>query len=458
MKTSLLSRFIPQTLLFRTFLLVALLLLAAAGGWATLARLSEAEPRARHLAELAATMVNLTRTALINVDSHHRLELLNDLSSRESMHIYPAETDDRIEPLPDSLLFAYLREDINLLLGQQTRLAYAVNGDPGFWVSFALDEDAQHTPEDEYWIRLPRDRVDRPPALRWGGFALVVLLISLMGAYLIVAHLTRPLSQMARMCLAVGRGEQPPLLDEVGPDELRILAASLNRMTANLAQMEKERAEVLAGISHDMRTPLTRLRLGLEMSGTDSTLMEYMTQDIEVMDAMLGQFLDYSRGVHNEEIIPSDPISVIERIAHRYGDKVALTSSATALSYPLRLKSFERAITNLIDNGLKYGNPPIEISVSETTSPMPAGLKITVRDHGPGIPDSEFERIKQPFMRLESSRTGIPGTGLGLAIVERIIHSHHGKLHLYNHPEGGLCAEIHIPSSASAPHPHVTSV
>jgi two-component system osmolarity sensor histidine kinase EnvZ len=217
------------------------------------------------------------------------------------------------------------------------------------------------------------------------------------------------------------------------------VAAAFNRMAANLQSMERERAMVLAGISHDLRTPLSRLRLALEMSGADTSATDAMISDIDEIDAIIGQFLDFARGT-DEQKEEHDLAELLAELTEHYariGKDVRLVSHPVA---PFRFArmAVRRAVANLVDNALRYAGEPVEIEVL-TRNPSVA---IEVRDQGPGIPANEVERLKRPFTRLDDSRSGAGGAGLGLAIVERTAQAHGGSLELASRAGGGLVARL----------------
>jgi two-component system, OmpR family, osmolarity sensor histidine kinase EnvZ len=218
------------------------------------------------------------------------------------------------------------------------------------------------------------------------------------------------------------------------------VAAAFNRMAGDLQTMERERAMVLAGISHDLRTPLSRLRLALEMT-SESENTEGMIADIEEIDAVIGQFLDFARG-ENEAKAAGDPAEVAAEVAEHYtriGSNVTLSARSVPQVRFARM-AVRRAITNLVDNALRYAGEPIEIR----TAPCAGGAVIEVLDRGPGIPEAEAERLKRPFTRLDSARSGRGGSGLGLAIVERVARAHGGTLKLQPRRGGGLAARFEL--------------
>ena len=430
----------PRTLLWRTFVLIAGLILLAVAAWFELFRFSEREPRARQTADLVASVVNLTRVALVTAQPDLRRELLLDLQEQEGIRIYPAEADERITPLtldrPGTQIFA---EEVRRQLGPDTRLAVERDGLPGFWVSFRIAGD-------EYWVMLPRERVERQAALRWLGWGAFVLVAALAGAWLIVFRLRRPLRALVGAAADVGRGRVPAPLEESGPQEIQTVSRAFNQMTRDLARLEDDRALILAGVSHDLRTPLARLRLGLEMADADAPLKGGMAADIDEMDRIIGQFLDFARAAGGEPAAPTDLAALARDIAARYCDAGhALTEEIVAVpEVTVRPMAIRRLITNLVDNAIRHADGDIRLRVA----PASRAAVIEVLDRGPGIPADEVERLKQPFTRLETARSGKGGSGLGLAIVDRIARMHGGSFDLLPREGGGLVARVTFPLRA----------
>ena len=436
---ALLHQTLPRTLLVRTFLLVSLLIFSSVAIWLTLFSLAEREPRARQLAQLTVSIVNITNAALVAADPIKRVELLRDLAESEGIHLYPAEATDQIKALPDTYFFRVMLDTARSQLGIDTRFAGSVNGETGIWVSFSIDD----TGDDNYWLMVPGEHADSDLPLRWLGWGAASLALALLVAWLIASRITDPLRSFAFLAAEVGGGKHPAPIPERGALELRKLAEAFNRMSNDLKRIEIERAEVLAGLSHDLRTPLTRLRLESEMSISDEEARRSSIEDIEQMDAIIAQFLDYARDERIEQKTPCDVNEMITQIA------VAQARTLPPLQLELgelplqqiHCQALKRAIINLIDNARKYGS--LEITVK--TRCAQDEVLLEVRDHGPGIPPAEIERLKRPFTRLENARSNTNGTGLGLAIVERIARLHSGQLELINHEGGGLIARLRLP-------------
>ncbi len=423
-----------MTLFARSFLLVAALLVLTAAGSFQIYRVHEREPRAAELAQQTASMVNLTRAALLNADPFLRRELLLELNEREGIRILPALAAERLEPLPAEPLFDRVKERVRAALGSGTRFAYAREGEAGFWVSFLIAED-------EYWAMLPRERLEPQFGLGWLGWGAMLLALALAGAWAIASRTARPLAALERAAARLGRGEPHRPLAEKGPRELRTVSAAFNRMARDLETLERERATLLAGISHDLRTPLSRLRLALEMSGAERDAAQAMGADVEEMDQVIGQFLDFARG-EDEPRAAGDPEALLAELAAGYARRGARVSYAPGgigrLDFaPLALR---RAVANLVDNALRHAQGTVVI----LTRRERAHAVIEVLDRGPGIPEGDAERLKRPFTRRDDSRAGAPGAGLGLAIAERVARAHGGRLELGPRAGGGLAARLYL--------------
>jgi two-component system osmolarity sensor histidine kinase EnvZ len=423
-----------MTLFTRSFLLIALLILASAAATFQLYRVYEREPRARELAQQTVSIVNLTRAALVNADPVLRRSLLIELNEREGIRLAPLTGAEILQPLPDDALFELVSGKIRKSLGEQTRFAYARDRVEGFWVSFTIDED-------DYWVMLPRERFEPVFGLQWLGGGLALLGLALAGAWLIASTLSRPLGAIAAAAGEVGRGRAPAPLAESGPLEMRTVSRAFNRMAGDLAAMERERATVLAGISHDLRTPLSRLRLALEMSGADQASAEGMGADMEEIDKVIAQFLAFAKG-EDEPQVENDLDALLIEITEGYRkrEQPVSLSRAKVAAFRFAPLAIRRAVSNLIDNALRYAPGPVEVAARGGAG----RVVIEVMDRGPGVPAGEAERLKRPFTRLDEARSGPGGAGLGLAIVDRIARAHGGKLELAPREGGGLAARLSL--------------
>jgi len=433
----------PRTLLWRSVLMIAALLVIAHLAWLQIFRVSERTPRAVQVAQQLASVVNLTRAALITADPARRFTLLDELSQREGIQVYAGDLAEAVPALPNRPFLRIIESELRQRLGSQTRVTLERDGVSGVWVSFRIDND-------EYWVSVPRSRIERDTPLRWIGWGLLVLALAVIGAFIVVARINRPLRELTHAAEQLGRGAIPSRVTEAGPAEIRSLARTFNQMAEDIRRQDEERALLLAGVSHDLRTPLARIRLALEMLGNDgdAALKTGVAEDINDIDAAIGQFLDFARPVDAEAATgDSDLNELVRAVVERYtrSDRNVLLTTAPVSARPLRKQAMQRLLSNLIDNALRHGNGSAEIVTGEEGG----FLFVEVLDRGPGIPAAEAARMLQPFTRMDSARS-TSGTGLGLAIVDRIAQMHGGKIRLLPREGGGLRARVELPSATQA--------
>jgi signal transduction histidine kinase len=273
----------------------------------------------------------------------------------------------------------------------------------------------------------------------------LILLVALLVVALYVAagSITRPLSRLARAADDLGRSVRQPKLEEKGARELRHAARAFNMMQDRLQRYLDSRTRVLAAMSHDLKTPLTRLRLQVETQIEDPALQARFGKELDEMESMVRGALALFRGLNDEEALePVDVNLLLETVRGEFNEMGAdVTLEGRALRpLPGKPQALKRCITNLVANAVKFGSRA-RILVRDGGQ-----LAISVCDEGPGIPPEELERVFEPFYRLESSRnrdTG--GTGLGLSIARDVAQAHGGTLILRNRPEGGLEARLTVP-------------
>jgi len=280
------------------------------------------------------------------------------------------------------------------------------------------------------------------PLRALGLLALLAVVVALLSGWA-VRRLTRPLSALADAADGLARNLDQPPLPEKGPQEVVRAARSFNAMQRTLKAYLETRAQALAGVSHDLRLPLTRLRLRLEQLPEEDSRAA-MQRDIEEMDAMVGGTLDYLRaGSDTEQAVKLNLVALIEGLAEdaeAAGAKVSLQGTAAPVT--ARPQALRRCLANLIDNARRYGGGEIEVTLRDGAG----AVEIRIEDRGPGIPEAERERVFEPYVRLEASRarhTG--GTGLGLAIARAVARAHGGEVTLAPRNGGGMAAIVTLP-------------
>jgi two-component system osmolarity sensor histidine kinase EnvZ len=430
-------------LFWRTFVLLAFLITASIMAWVISFQAVERTPRAQQMAAQVISIVTVTRAALMHSAPDLRRDLLFDLASNEGIRIYPLEDSDVVIPPPDSEIMSVLAADVKARLGNSTRFAASVNDVAGFWVSFKIEDDA-------YWLRLDRERIEQVSNVQWLGWATTTLLLSLLGAVFISRLINQPLSRITSATRAVAKGQHPPPLPEKGPTEIREANRSFNQMIADLHRIDSDRTVILAGISHDLRTPLARMQLELEMAKLPEEARAGMQTDLEQMDDIIAQFLDYAKPSDASQATSVNLNTLLADCAHSAG-RLPNVRVSTTIGKDVNVfgnaTDLKRIVNNLVENARRYGKTPgtgiTEIHLSCKTENGQAVIEVA--DSGAGVPESEMERLLRPFTRLDAARGQANGAGLGLAIVERIVKRHNGTLKLSNNKGGGLRIRISMP-------------
>ncbi|WP_167668957.1 ATP-binding protein [Allopusillimonas soli] len=432
----------------RSFLLLAGLMLVSLGAWLQVFFSMEEGPRAKQMAQRVATAVSITRSALIYAPPSVRPALLLDLATKESLRVQPREPTDTLAPLPNSNYWNHVAAEIKDRLGPDTYIMWSVNDASGIWVSFEINND-------EYWLVFDREQIGLTAGAEWLGWGATALLLALIGAAVSVRFVNRPLAQLAKVARQLARGETPSPLPEKGPAEIRDMNIAFNRMARDIRQTEADREIMLAGISHDLRTPLARMRLEIEMSAVSDEARQAIDEDLAQIDHSIGQLMEYARpaGMVPEQGV--DVSSVLRDVYERershtetLGDM--LTASIESNLYAkINAHDLKRIVTNLIENARRYGRSPSDdkARIELTAGQQGNILAIEVRDHGAGIAPTDVQRLLRPFSRGDSARTGVSGAGLGLAIVERLLGHVGGSLELISRPTGGLVARIELPKA-----------
>ena len=429
-----------NSLFWRTFLLLAVLVTASMLAWFVSIKLLERKPRAQQLANQIVSIVTITSAALTHSAEDKRRELLIDLASNEGIRIYLLEENDQIKKTDETPLLIEVRKLVQDKLGSQTQFAKSVNGEVGFWLSFQIDED-------QFWLRLEADRLQTETNLQFFGWAFISLILALIAAVFISQRINAPLSNLSAAARQLARGKRPSALSESGPREIRETNTSFNQMVDDLARIETDRTVILAGISHDLRTPLTRLQLELEMANLEATAREAMQGDLQQMDSIIQQFLDYAKPLHESTFTSFNLSSLTDKLftdlAKSSDVRIDLQIEPELYVTGIEIE-FQRLFNNLIQNAMRYGRSPddqvlhLQIECRRQTSASHSGTLVKFRDFGTGIEDTQIPRLLRPFTRGEIARSQANGSGLGLAIVDRIVKRHGGKMHIHNHAQGGL--------------------
>ena len=430
------------SLFWRTFFLLALLLGGGILAWVQTLSALEFEPRAVTASRQMASLVNLSRNALRYSDSINRVALVKAISTQEAIKFVPREPGDQWLPFEEDRFSRRVAGELKQRLGADTVVARSVNGQRGLWVGFAIEKDS-------WWMQAEETRVKPLTSGTWFVWVGIALLATVLGSVAIARAINQPLRELSFAASRIREGEFDSRLDEnTMTSEIREVNMGFNRMARELAKVEEDRAVMLAGISHDLRTPLARLRLEAEMSVQDEEAKANMALDIDQLDAIIDKFMDYARPGETR-LVPVPLAYVIDkemnairdpdviRIANKVAIDVQVMADETELS---------RVFGNLFENARRYGRSDDTgialVSVSYArTGPW---VVITVRDQGPGVAPGKLAQLTTPFFRGDAARTAATGAGLGLAIVEKALQRMGGSLELANAPEGGLVAHIRL--------------
>ena len=436
-------------LFWRTFLLLGVLTMLSSASWLGMISAVQRGPQAHQTAELVISVVTITKAALTHSAPELRTELLLELVSNEGIRIFARENSDTVDPPQDNPLMPDIEAIVKAKLGSDTRFSGRVNGMPGFWISFKIDDD-------QYWLMLERERIDGLTSAQWAGWTIVVGGLSVLGAALISSLINLPLARLTAAARSIAQGKRPDPLPERGSKEIVEANRSFNQMVDDLQRVEADRALILAGISHDLRTPLTRMQLELEMANLSPDARDGMQSDIGQMDAIIGQFLDYAKPTEQASFVPVDISAMLADAAHaaeRLPGFVVTTDIAPGLHAMGNEVDLRRVLNNLVENARRYGRTPgadtvdIDIACRSRMGGLGKGVLIEVQDHGEGVPDDQIDQLLKPFTRLDSARGQANGAGLGLAIVARVVNRHGAELHLRNRAGGGLLIQILLPAA-----------
>lgn len=422
-------RLIPRSSFWRTTLLVWLVILLSqiAILWFAVSYLYL--PGIKQNAQLVASQVDTIRFL---VNSERKNELFERLQQIHNIRI----TDDlnRLPAQYNGLLSDVFVSPLRKRLGEGAQVRLGFDPEPGLWVN---------TPQlGLLWVRFPLENFGRNEALAFLAWIIGTPALAFMVASFFVRQLNRPLKNLEAAARRIGRGE--PVKGRLLPNTSREIYAvnkAFLQMSENLQRVDRERALLLAGISHDLRTPLTRMRLTAELLG-ESEFTEGMVRDIEDMNAILDQFILFVRDGSDEKTEVGDLNEVISEVVSQFeseGKRVE-TELNPLPGISLKRLSLKRLFANLIGNAIHHGGGEVDIS----TGLEDGEICVRVADRGKGLSEQEMHDLFQPFARGDQSRS-TSGSGLGLAIVKRIVDMHHGRVKLQNREGGGLEAIVHFP-------------
>ncbi|RUR66525.1 HAMP domain-containing protein [Variovorax guangxiensis] len=439
-------KFLPHSLFGRNALLIVLLIVLGQLGGALLLREMVLKPRLDQIAESVARNVGAIRSGLLALPPAQRpafvegfnRQALAGRADRARRASEAGEVGEGPRPMLTPLERSFVRSVSARIASLGVEAVWRREEDGGLALRLTLDGS-------EHWIVMPGVL----PAREFTGALVAVsigsALLALAGALWFQRRLNRPLVRVVQAAQTLAGGREPPPLPEDGPTEVATVSRSFNQLVSSLRQTERERALMLAGISHDLRTPLTKLRLGVEIlrERMEPELVSSMTRSVEEMDAIVGQFLDFARSEGDERPVATSLDDMARSLAAAcadHGRPVALQLGGVP-ALALRPQAMRRAIDNLIENAWRHGRPPVTLS----TRVDGKEVIVEVIDRGDGIDPREADELRQAFRRGQADRSGVAGAGLGLAIVQRVAQAHGGWLELETPPGAGLHARLRLP-------------
>jgi two-component system osmolarity sensor histidine kinase EnvZ len=429
---------IPKSLLARTALVILIALVASQLLSVYLFRYYSREPRIQLNAIGFMTQLRTIRTALSAMPAERHQEFLQRLREERGLRVIRPRNQEELRRAPDFPALRNLRERLKSEFGEEADVFIRPMPKQGVPAQFVVKIDADGAP---FWVVFPRSRVNEQDfSWAWAGWAGFGAVMALLGAVFLVSRVTKPLRSLASAANELGQGKHPGPVLETGPSEVKAVAIAFNQMREDLNRVERERATFLAGISHDLRSPLARLRLGLEMLPADPDTRRDLEKDIDDINEVIEQFLDFGRDEGSEapELIDVNTIAR-EAVARTERDGAKITIELGDIA-PMRLRpmAVRRVLANLLDNAIKHGGGDITLRTAAAAD----SVVLSVLDRGSGIAPAHAERLKQPFTRFDVARSGASGAGLGLAIIDRIARIHDGSFDLLPREGGGLDARV----------------
>lgn len=341
--------------------------------------------------------------------------------------------------LQHAIHYPFRSEEMTLLLGGPAEVRISQGDKYLFWI--------RPPQSPNWWVKIPLTGLEEENLYPLLVVLVILGVLSVAGGWLFVRQLNRPLKALQHAAKEVGRGNFPEPLKENGTTEIVAVTQAFNHMSKGILQLEDDRNLLMAGISHDLRTPLTRIRLATEMmSAEDEFFKEGIESDIDDMNKIIDQFIDYIRHDTKDAVEMSDLNELLKEVIHaeKISDRVISYTDKSITPIPIRYIAIKRVVANLIQNALRYSDNDIIIETHELAKQK--CVSFSVIDKGPGIPEQEMSRLFQPFTQGDTARGG-EGSGLGLAIIKRIVDSHGGNVKLTNVESGGLKATVTLPMS-----------
>jgi len=439
-------KWLPQSLLARSAIVLLVALVASQLASVALFRHYSREPRVQLLAIGFIGQLKTIRAALEIIPPNQQREFLQKLREERGMRVFRLREEEPMELAPDIPALRVIRKKMREELGAEAEIFARTRPQkpdaPPLLITRLPVKDAT------FYVVFPRSRlIEQDYTWAWVGWGVFGGVLCLAGAMFLMWRVNQPLKALVNAAHDIGQGKNIEPVKEMGPSEVKSVAVAFNQMRADLLRLDKDRATFLAGVSHDLRTPLSRLRLGIEMLPADAATRNDIEKDIEDINDVIDQFMNFARDESRETVEPIDLNLIVRaaiKSASRGNTQIGITSDLyDPLIISIRPLAIKRVLTNLIENAIKHARTDIHI-VTRIDDDRNAIL--SVMDRGGGIAADDIERLKRPFTRKDDARSGASGAGLGLAIVDRIIKIHQGTFQLLPRDGGGLEARVILKS------------
>lgn len=427
-------KILPQSAFGQTVLLIGVLLLVNQVVSYISIAIYILQPNAQQVNQLLAKQV---KAVFIDIDDPILRPAMAEAFHKETgIGVYREEVAMKLG-LQYAIHYPFRSEEMSLLLGGPAEVRISQGDEYLFWI--------RPPQSPNWWVKIPLTGLEEENLYPLLVVLAILGVISVTGGWLFVRQLNRPLKALQHAAEQVGRGNFPEPLKEHGTTEVVSVTQAFNHMSKGILQLEDDRNLLMAGISHDLRTPLTRIRLATEMmSAEDEFLKEGIEGDIDDMNKIIDQFIDYIRQDTKDIIEESDLNELLKEViqAEKVSDRNIVYNPKEVPEVPIRYIAIKRVVANLIQNAIRYSDGDISISLYKETDGN--HVSFSVSDEGPGIPEHEMPRLFQPFTQGDIARGG-EGSGLGLAIIKRIVDSHGGQIKLENLEPKGLKATVTLP-------------
>ncbi|WP_404401234.1 two-component system sensor histidine kinase EnvZ [Idiomarina seosinensis] len=431
-------KLLPKSALARTVGLLALVLLLNQLVSYLMVSNYVVKPSIEQITQLVAKQINtmfISESRLTRQQSSE--SLATEFYQATGIRVYTTEAALN-QGLGQSTYYGYLSELMSQELGGQAEVRIAQGEQFFVWVNPPQARD--------YWIRVPLNNFSSGQFSPLVVYLLVIGILSVLGGVLFANWLNRPLKALEESAKRVGRGEFPPKLPERGASEIIAVTRAFNQMSRGINELENDRNLLMAGVSHDLRTPLTRIRLAAEMMPqSEDYLASGIIEDVDDMNDIIDQFIDYIRLDQQEDSSCESLNRIIEQTVDHLPDnwqKQFILKLAETPPVMLRPLSIKRVLLNLLENAERYGQQ--KVVIASGFDKKRRRVWFSVSDDGPGIAEKEQEKLFQPFTQGDKARGGV-GSGLGLAIIKRIVDRHEGRIRMQNIEPHGLAVTIELP-------------